>query len=223
MLVRMPSPHERLRAARLYLVCDRRPGGRPLADVLEPALRGGVDIFQLRDKEASDDELLAAAGEARALCADTGALFLLNDRPDLAVAAGADGVHVGQDDLPVAQARAAMGPDAIVGLSTHAPEQLTAAFGERPDYVAVGRCTPRRRSRGGPPRGCPTCGTRRPPRARCPGSRSAGSTRRPPARWSPPGPPDRGRPRDRRGRRPERAARALRAVLDAEEERRGAA
>jgi thiamine-phosphate pyrophosphorylase len=128
--------HERLGAARLYFVCDRRPGGRPLADVLAPALRGGVDVFQLRDKRATDDEVLAAAAEARELCAAAGALFVVNDRPDLALAAGADGVHVGQDDGPVATARAVVGADRIVGRSTHAPADLAGAAGA--DYVAVG-------------------------------------------------------------------------------------
>ena len=90
----------RLRDARLYFVADR--GG--LARALDGALAGGVDLFQLRDKDATDDELLAAAGEARERCHAAGALFVLNDRPDLAAACGADGVHVGQDDMPVARA-----------------------------------------------------------------------------------------------------------------------
>ena len=127
MLERVSTMHERLGAARLYFVCDRRPGGRPLAEVLAPALAGGVDVFQLRDKRAGDDELLAAAAEARALCAAAGALFVINDRPDLAVAAGADGVHVGQDDGAIADARAVVGPDRIVGRSTHEPAHLAAA------------------------------------------------------------------------------------------------
>jgi thiamine-phosphate pyrophosphorylase len=126
-----------LQAARLYLVLGARPGGRPLADVLAPALRGGVDLVQLREKDAPDDAVLAAAAQARALCEEHGVPFLLNDRPDLARAAGADGVHVGQDDLPVAEARRIAGEDAIVGLSTHAPAQLAAAAAG-PDYVAVG-------------------------------------------------------------------------------------
>lgn len=128
--------HAHLRAARLYLVCGARPGGRPLAEVLRPALRGGADLFQLREKEAPDQEVLAAAHEARALCDETGALFILNDRPDLVEAAGADGVHVGQEDLPVPEARAIVGADRIVGLSTHAPAQLATATGA--DYVVVG-------------------------------------------------------------------------------------
>ena len=131
----MPAPR-RLDAARLYFVCDRTPGGRPLAEVLGPALSGGVDVFELRDKHASDDELLDAAAVARALCDDAGALFILNDRPDLVGAARADGVHVGQDDMPVARAREIVGPERIVGLSTHSPKQLAAAAGA--DYVAVG-------------------------------------------------------------------------------------
>jgi thiamine-phosphate pyrophosphorylase len=128
----------RLAAARLYLVCDRRPGGRPLRDVLARALAGGIDVFQLRDKDATDGELLAAAAVARSLCEEAGALLVLNDRPDLAVAASADGVHVGQDDAPVATARAVVGRDRLVGLSTHGPEQADAAGALDVDYLAVG-------------------------------------------------------------------------------------
>lgn len=127
---------ERLDAARLYFVCDLTPGGRPLADVLPAALRGGVDVFQLRDKTAGDEELLRGAHVARELCDDAGALFVINDRPDLVEAARADGVHVGQDDLAVARARELVGPARLIGLSTHGPEQLAAAAGA--DYVSIG-------------------------------------------------------------------------------------
>jgi thiamine-phosphate pyrophosphorylase len=126
----------RLARARLYLVCDALPGGRPLTDVLPAALRGGVDVFQLRMKDAGDDAILAAAAVAREACAVAGALLILNDRPDLVAAAGADGAHVGQDDVPVAQARALAGPDALLGLSTHSPAQVDAAEGV--DYIGVG-------------------------------------------------------------------------------------
>ena len=126
---------ERLNAARLYLVTGSRPGGRSLAEVLEPALRGGVDLVQLREKDAGDAEILAAAAEARPLCTAAGALLLVNDRPDLAVAVGADGVHVGQHDMSVADARAITGPDLLVGLSTHAPSEIDAADA---DYIGVG-------------------------------------------------------------------------------------
>jgi thiamine-phosphate pyrophosphorylase len=134
-------PVLRLAEARLYLVTDIAPGGRSLDVVLRAALRGGVDLVQLRDKTAGDDALLAAAAIARAACDEAGALFIVNDRPDLALAAGADGVHVGQDDLPVGAAREVLGPDAIVGLSTHTPDQIDDAHGaheEQPDYIAVG-------------------------------------------------------------------------------------
>jgi thiamine-phosphate pyrophosphorylase len=126
----------RLQTARLYFIADARPGGRPLAEVLAPALAGGVDLFQLRDKNAPDEEILAAAAIARQLCAGAGALFFVNDRPDLAAAAGADGVHVGQDDGSVAAARAVVGPDALVGQSTHRPAEIDAATDA--DLIGVG-------------------------------------------------------------------------------------
>ena len=124
----------RLREARLYLVADRDG----LAHALDGALAGGTDVVQLRDKHASDDELLAAAASARERCHAAGALFMLNDRPDLAAACGADGVHVGQDDASVAGARAAVGADAIVGLSTHSIEQARDGAASGADYIAVG-------------------------------------------------------------------------------------
>jgi thiamine-phosphate pyrophosphorylase len=122
---------ERLAAARLYLVADASA-----APWLDAALRGGVDIVQLREKDARDDALLEAAARFRAACAEHGALFILNDRPDLVAAAGADGVHVGQDDVPVAEARRLVGDDRLVGLSTHSPAQVDAAAGV--DYIGVG-------------------------------------------------------------------------------------
>ena len=124
------SPRERLATARLYLVCDARP-----REWLRAAVRGGVDMLQLRDKRLDDDGLVAAAREFRA----AGALFILNDRPDLVDACGADGVHVGQDDASPAEARALVGPERIVGRSTHAPEQADAAQADPDvDYLAVG-------------------------------------------------------------------------------------
>jgi thiamine-phosphate pyrophosphorylase len=105
--------------------------------VLERALAGGADLFQLRDKTASDEELLAACAIARNLCAQAGALFVVNDRPDIAAQAGADGVHVGQDDASVAQARQVVGPDVLVGLSTHSPQQIDAVSAEA-DLIGVG-------------------------------------------------------------------------------------
>jgi thiamine-phosphate pyrophosphorylase len=129
---------ERLLNGRLYFVCD--PAG---AGAVAHALAGGVDLIQLRDKDAGgDDELLATATRFRDAARAAAGLFVLNDRPDLVADAGADGVHVGQDDEPVASARRQAGPGTLVGLSTHSPEQLDAACAaggdERPDYVSVG-------------------------------------------------------------------------------------
>jgi thiamine-phosphate pyrophosphorylase len=138
-MLQMPAPSDRqgrLHEAVLYLVCSTRPGGRALEDVLAAALAGGVDIVQLRDKEAGRDELLAAAAIARRLCDETGALLILNDRPDLVEEAAADGCHVGQDDMDVPAARALAGDGAIVGQSTHFPEEIDA--GAAADYIGVG-------------------------------------------------------------------------------------
>ena len=132
----MDSRRERLRRARLYFVTDVRPG---LEELLAAALAGGVDMVQLRDKTASDEELVRAAAVFRRLCDEHGALFWLNDRPDLAAACGADGVHVGQDDLAPAEARRLAGDGVLVGLSTHSEAQLDAALaaGEA-DQLSVG-------------------------------------------------------------------------------------
>ena len=126
----------RLARARLYLVCDARPGGRDPVPVLRAALEAGVDMVQLRDKTLDDAGLERTAATFQGLCAEHDALFVLNDRPDLAVALDADGVHVGQGDAPLARARGIVGDDRIIGVSTHAPEQLAATGGA--DYAAVG-------------------------------------------------------------------------------------
>ena len=133
MSARLADARERLRRARLYLVVEA--AAEP---VLEPALRGGVDMVQLRDKHADDETLLRAAARFRALCTEHGALFWVNDRPDLARAAGADGVHVGQDDEPVAAVRELVGPDLLIGLSTHSPRQFDAALESEADQLSVG-------------------------------------------------------------------------------------
>ncbi len=120
---------------RLYLCTSDRPD---LADFLGACIAGGVDLVQLRDKHLDARPLLARARLAAAVCRDHGVPFILNDRPDLALEVGADGVHVGQDDAPPALARRLLGPDAIVGYSTHAPAELDAAAGEPVDYVSTG-------------------------------------------------------------------------------------
>jgi thiamine-phosphate pyrophosphorylase len=129
---------ERLRTARLYLCCEARPGGEEPEPLLAAALRGGVDIVQLRDKSLPRRELERAALTFRRLCDTHSALFIVNDDPDLARACNADGVHVGQEDMPVAEARALLGPEAIIGLSTHSIEQIEAA-GDAPDQADQGR------------------------------------------------------------------------------------
>jgi len=101
-------------------------------------IRGGVDIVQLREKGLEARQLLRRAEVVAEQCRAGGVPFILNDRPDLALAAGADGVHVGQDDCPPTVARAILGPKAVIGLSTHAPDQLDAAGTEPVDYVSTG-------------------------------------------------------------------------------------
>jgi thiamine-phosphate pyrophosphorylase len=128
----------RLAAARLYLVCDAQGDGRDLASFLDAALRGGVDVIQLRDKQGDDDAILRAAPLFRAAADAHDALFVLNDRPDLVAAADADGLHVGQDDMGVPQARTAIGADRVLGLSTHTTGQVDAAAQDDVDYFAVG-------------------------------------------------------------------------------------
>lgn len=129
---------EALARSRLYFVCEATVRGRPADPIVEAALEGGADVVQLRDKDASDEELLAAAARFRALCDAHGALFVLNDRPDLAVRAGADGVHVGQEDARVEEARAIVGDELLVGQSTHAPQQFEAGLRSGADYLSVG-------------------------------------------------------------------------------------
>jgi thiamine-phosphate pyrophosphorylase len=121
----------RLAVAQLYVVLD---GAH--THVLDAALRGGVDVVQLRDKAASDDDLVRAAESFRGACDAYGALFVLNDRPDLVAACGADGVHVGQRDASVADARAIVGDECLVGLSIETEAQLDAIAGA--DYLGVG-------------------------------------------------------------------------------------
>lgn len=133
----------RLGAARLYFVCEGLPNGRDPGPLLDAALRGGVDLIQLREKAPRcAEELIALAAPFARLAREHGALFFLNDEPTLVEACGADGVHVGQDDAPVAEARAAAGPAALVGLSTHSPAQFDAALAAtgpaRPDQISAG-------------------------------------------------------------------------------------
>ncbi|OIN82836.1 thiamine phosphate synthase [Mycobacterium malmoense] len=147
----MHDSHARLAAARLYLCTDARRERGDLAEFVDAALAGGVDVVQLRDKgsagerrfgplEARDElaacEILADAARRH------GALFAVNDRADIARATGADALHLGQGDLPLDVAREIVGPDALIGLSTHDRSQVAAAANSEADYFCVGPCWP---------------------------------------------------------------------------------
>jgi thiamine-phosphate pyrophosphorylase len=131
-----PLRRERMRTARLYFVCDARPPG-DLEAMLRAAMSGGVDIVQLREKELDRGEVLRAAATFRRVADTYSALFILNDDAELAHICNADGVHVGKPD-EVEAARELLGPDAIVGLSTHSEADVAAAAELPVDYIAVG-------------------------------------------------------------------------------------
>jgi len=130
-----PARRERLAESRLYLVLEARPHGDDPRPLLDAALRGGVDIVQLREKGLKAEALIAAAEPFRAASKEHGALFVLNDRPDLVAACGADGVHLGRSDTPVAEARSLVGPERLVGLSVSALDELGDVRGA--DYAGV--------------------------------------------------------------------------------------
>ena len=127
----------RLLESDLYLVLGPVPG-KDIEETVREAIAGGVDIVQLRAKDWSDEELVATGERLARLCHAERVMFIINDRPDLVDAIGADGVHVGQDDLSVAEARRIAGPAALVGVSTHEPDQLAQAAKDGADYAGVG-------------------------------------------------------------------------------------
>jgi thiamine-phosphate pyrophosphorylase len=126
------------RLPRLYAIVDPLDTGQHPVALAEALLAGGARCLQLRWKPAPPRDVLEAARAIRLLAHAAGALFLVNDRPDLAILAAADGVHLGQDDLPLAAARRVLGPGRVVGLSTHDPDQARRAADAGVDYVAVG-------------------------------------------------------------------------------------
>jgi thiamine-phosphate pyrophosphorylase len=129
------AEHGPLADRRLYLCTSDRPD---LARFVASCIEGGVDVVQLREKRLEAKPLLRRAALVRDVCAELGVPFIMNDRPDLALEVGADGVHVGQDDAPPSLARRILGPSAIVGLSTHAPEELARSDIEPVDYISAG-------------------------------------------------------------------------------------
>jgi thiamine-phosphate pyrophosphorylase len=131
-----PLRRERLRTARLYFVCDARPHGEDPEPLLRAAMTGGVDIVELREKELDRRAIERAGATFRRLCDTYSALFIVNDDPSIAASCRADGVHLGQDDMPVAEAREMLGHDMLIGLSTHSREQIDGAAGA--DYISVG-------------------------------------------------------------------------------------
>lgn len=139
----------RLADAVLYLCVDRRADHGDLEDLLDSVLAAGVDLVQLRDKTATPAQILQAAPVFRSAADRYGALFVLNDDPQLAVEVDADGVHVGQDDMTPEQARAIVGAERIVGWSTHSEAEVDAAVDADCDYFAVGpvRATPTKQGR----------------------------------------------------------------------------
>jgi thiamine-phosphate pyrophosphorylase len=134
----LATRREQLERVRLYLITDARPALQPFEAFLEAAIAGGVGMVQLRDRELEDAALLQVAIRGVRTCAPLRVPFIVNDRADIAMLAGADGVHLGQCDLKPAQARRIVGPDAIVGLSTHSADQIAAAETEAVDYIGVG-------------------------------------------------------------------------------------
>jgi thiamine-phosphate pyrophosphorylase len=123
----------------LYVILDPSVcPARPLVEVLTAAAEAGALLFQYRNKTASMKEAYAEALILRQAAAKAGVLFIVNDRCDLAVAVDADGVHLGQGDLPLDLARKVMGPDKLVGISTHNPDQVRMAIAGKPDYLGFG-------------------------------------------------------------------------------------
>ncbi|HWM79752.1 MAG TPA: thiamine phosphate synthase, partial [Methylomirabilota bacterium] len=131
----LPSP--------LYVILDgQASGGRRLDELLDAVLAGGCRIVQLREKTMPPAEIFPLAQALRRRCREAGALFIVNDRVDLALAVEADGAHVGQDDLPAREARRLLPPPMILGVSTHDPDQARRARDDGADYVAVGSMFP---------------------------------------------------------------------------------
>jgi thiamine-phosphate pyrophosphorylase len=135
----MPAGHACQILSGLYVILDPSVcPDRPLHDVLKLSVTAGARIFQYRNKTASMKEAYAEALVLRKASAELGVVFIVNDRCDLAMAVDADGVHLGQGDLPLDLARKVMGPDKLIGISTHNADQVSAASAGQPDYLGFG-------------------------------------------------------------------------------------
>lgn len=143
-VVRGTDARARLADARLYVLLTGSQCLRAMDWLIEQAALGGADVFQLREKGLPDRELIARAKQVREWTRRAGVLFVVNDRPDIARLVEADGVHLGQDDLPVAAARRIVGPEVLVGVSTHSLEQVRQAVRDGADYLGVGPTFPSR-------------------------------------------------------------------------------
>jgi thiamine-phosphate pyrophosphorylase len=130
---------ERFAEVKLYAMLSARLcKNRSLREVARAVIAGGADALQLREKDSPDDVFLAMAAELRALTDETGRLLFINDRADIAAIVGADGLHLGQNDLPIREARRLLRPGAIIGRSTHSVQQAKEAINEGADYIAIG-------------------------------------------------------------------------------------
>ncbi|HTR44800.1 MAG TPA: thiamine phosphate synthase [Thermodesulfovibrionales bacterium] len=136
----------------LYLIVDRSVGDRAPEEITRGALKAGVRWFQYREKKAARGEIFEVALRLRRMTADFGAVLIVNDHADIAVAADADGVHLGQDDLPLGEARKVVG-DRIIGISTHSLEEALEASDKGADYVGYGPVFPTKTKDAGEPKG----------------------------------------------------------------------
>ena len=123
---------------RIYLITDAAPCSQPIERFLREAITGGVGMVQLRERGMSDARLLDVASRCAEICRAEDIPFIVNDRVDIALACGADGVHLGQNDMPITSVRSLVGENSIIGLSTHSPEQIEEAATLAPDYIGVG-------------------------------------------------------------------------------------
>ncbi len=135
---------QRLAAAQLYLLIDCGPSEARFVESIKTLAAAGVDVFQLRDKAARDRLIFERAKVGSRVCREVGALFIVNDRADIAASANADGVHLGQDELPIAAARKIIGSNRLIGVSTHDLHQVHRAIAEGADYIGCGPTFPSR-------------------------------------------------------------------------------